>query len=245
MTDKKQNTRQLLEDCGFDTTKISAAHVDALDKAFNALEKDSVPLINKPSDQQLDHIIAQAKKQGLFDENDASDFDFTLNKKSTTSILARPIPSYALALTAVFSIIVGYGVRDYSSNSSLDGIYGNQSKVYTAINEQSVTRGYGSSDALSGLPTRGAERAQVLGPPSKQEQLIKILIESRTPFDYSVSEDSGFIAITSSEEMKTILKTLQIDFTIDGEKLKVKTSNQLRLQAQSLIETSSPLAVTE
>jgi len=221
MTDKKQNTRQLLEDCGFDTTEISAAHVDALDKAFNALEKDSVPLINKPSDQQLDHIIAQAKKQGLFDENDASDFDFTLNKKSTTSILARPIPSYALALTAVFSIIVGYGVRDYSSESLLSDQYSG----YTAINEHAMTRGYGSTDALTGLPTRGNENTDPSAAASKQEQLIKILIESRTPFDYSVSEDSGFIAITSSEEMKTILKTLQIDFTIDGEKLKVKTSN--------------------
>ena len=225
MTDKKQNTRQLLEDCGFDTTEINAAHVDALDKAFNALEKDSVPLINKPSDQQLDHIIAQAKNQGFFDKNDTSEFDFTPNKKSATSILARPIPSYTLALTAVFSIIVGYGVRDYSTNNALDGIHINQSKVYTAINEKSLTRSYASSSALSGLPIHGETKPHELERPSKQDQLIKVLIESRTPFDYSVTEDSGFIAITSSEEMKTTLKNLQIDFTIDGEKLKVKTSN--------------------
>jgi len=138
MANKKSDTKQFLEECGFDPAEITDAHIDALDHAFIALEHDSIPPQQLSAEEEADRILAKAKSMGLLEEKDEaympsdemSDSVQFLRRSleesaydappPRESVFTRRVPTYAMALAAVFSVLIGYGVRDLTQNDTAE-----------------------------------------------------------------------------------------------------------------------------
>ena len=228
MANKKSDTKQFLEECGFDPAEITDAHIDALDHAFIALEHDSIPPQQLSAEEEADRILAKAKSMGLLEESDeayippdamadsSSDIPFyTPNYKASESVFTRRVPTYAMALAAVFSVLIGYGVRDLTQNDTaeFDRYVMQERNLMSAVSDKKTPT---DKQALSERDIEAAflyNKAEVTGKAPvtfKLNVLLSDLAQAKIPFSVRHEKDLTYLSVTSQYQSAAVFKDLDL-----------------------------------
>lgn len=230
MANKKSDTKQFLEECGFDPAEITDAHIDALDHAFIALEHDSIPPQQLSAEDEADRILAKAKSMGLLEEKDeayippeamadsSSDIPFyTPNYKTSESVFTRRVPTYAMALAAVFSVLIGYGVRDLTQNDTAEferyvmqerNVMSAVSDKKTPTNKKEISE-RDIEAAFSHYKSEVAGKAPVTLKLSLNV-LLSDLAQAKIPFSVRYEEDLTYLSVKSQYQSAAVFKDLDL-----------------------------------
>ena len=230
MANKKSDTKQFLEECGFDPAEITDAHIDALDHAFIALEHDSIPPQQLSAEDEADRILAKAKSMGLLKEKDeayippeamadsSSDIPFyTPNYKTSESVFTRRVPTYAMALAAVFSVLIGYGVRDLTQNDTAEferyvmqerNVMSAVSDKKTPTNKKEISE-RDIEAAFSHYKSEVAGKAPVTLKLTLNV-LLSDLAQAKIPFSVRHDEDLTYLSVKSQYQSAAVFKDLDL-----------------------------------
>jgi len=232
MANKKSDTKQFLEECGFDPAEITDAHIDALDHAFIALEHDSIPPQQLSAEEEADRILAKAKGMGLLEEKDEAYVraDFldipAFSRRSPEdsaydapppreSVFTRRVPTYAMALAAVFSVLIGYGVRDLTQNDTaeFDRYVMQERNLMSAVSDKKTPT---DKQALSERDIEAAfsyNKAEVAGKAPvtlKLNVLLSDLAQAKIPFSVRHEEDLTYLSVKSQYQSAAVFKDLDL-----------------------------------
>ena len=235
MANKKSDTKQFLEECGFDPAEITDAHIDALDQAFIALEHDSIPPQQLSAEEEADRILAKAKSIGLLEEKDEaympsdemSDSVQFLRRSLEDSaydappprgsVFTRRVPTYAMALAAVFSVLIGYGVRDLTQNDTaeFERYVMQEHNLMSAVSDKKTPT---DKKALSERDIEAAfsyNKAEVTGnAPVTLKPTLNVLLSDLTqaqiPFSISYKGDLTYLSVKSQYQSAAVFKDLDL-----------------------------------
>ena len=232
MANKKSDTKQFLEECGFDPAEITDAHIDALDHAFIALEHDSIPPQQLSAEEEADRILAKAKSMGLLEEKDeaylppdamadsSSDIPFyTPNYKASESVFTRRVPTYAMALAAVFSVLIGYGVRDLTQNDTAEfERYVMQDRMLmSSVKEKAelsdkdeVQLSPSMKKAITAHYAENLSKQNFGTPEDVRQQLIGKLLADEIPFSVDHRENLIYISVSIAHQSASIFKDIDL-----------------------------------
>jgi len=230
MANKKPDTKQFLEECGFDPAEITDAHIDALDHAFIALEHDSIPPQQLSAEDEADRILAKAKSMGLLEEKDeayippeamadsSSDIPFyTPNYKTSESVFTRRVPTYAMALAAVFSVLIGYGVRDLTQNDTaeFDRYVMQERNVMSAVSDKKTPTDKKeiSERVISKLLFLNKSEVADKAPVTLKltlNVLLSDLAQAKIPFSVRHEEDLTYLSVKSQYQSAAVFKDLDL-----------------------------------
>lgn len=230
MANKKSDTKQFLEECGFDPAEITDAHIDALDHAFIALEHDSIPPQQLSAEDEADRILAKAKSMGLLEEKDeayippeamadsSSDIPFyTPNYKTSESVFTRRVPTYAMALAAVFSVLIGYGVRDLTQNDTaeFERYVMQERNVMSAVSDKKTPTDKKeiSERVISKLLFLNKSEVADKAPVTLKltlNVLLSDLAQAKIPFSVRHEEDLTYLSVKSQYQSAAVFKDLDL-----------------------------------
>jgi len=235
MANKKSDTKQFLEECGFDPAEITDAHIDALDHAFIALEHDSIPPQQLSAEDEADRILAKAKSMGLLEEKDEAYMPSDEMRDSVQfsrrsledsaydappprgSVFTRRVPTYAMALAAVFSVLIGYGVRDLTQNdtSEIERYVMQERNVMSAVSDKKTPT---DKKALSERDIEAAfshYKSEVAGKAPvtlklSLNVLLSDLAQAKIPFSVRYEEDLTYLSVKSQYQSAAVFKDLDL-----------------------------------
>jgi len=230
MANKKSDTKQFLEECGFDPAEITDAHIDALDHAFIALEHDSIPPQQLSAEDEADRILAKAKSMGLLEEKDeayippeamadsSSDIPFyTPNYKTSESVFTRRVPTYAMALAAVFSVLIGYGVRDLTQNDTaeFERYVMQERNVMSAVSDKKTPTDKKeiSERVISKLLFLNKSEVADKAPVTLKltlNVLLSDLAQAKIPFSVRYEKDLTYLSVKSQYQSAVVFKDLDL-----------------------------------
>ena len=213
MTQHKFDPNDFLHDCGLNQDEIRKEHLEALDHAFNSLESDSIPEINKPTQQQLNQIISTARDQNLFDNNAEKETDSIRTQRNPLiGFFSQPMPGYSLIIMAVLGLVLGYGMSSVSTVGSDNKFIASEETVDSMSAELSTIGKSISITSVDSSQSNQYEKVrQKLIPQEKNQhdrlikhdRLIQELITRKIDFDYRVNKESSQIIFEM--EMTTLL----------------------------------------
>ena len=230
MANKKSDTKQFLEECGFDSAEITDAHIDALDHAFIALEHDSIPPQQLSAEDEADRILAKAKSMGLLEEKDEayippeamadlySDIPFyTPEYKTSESVFTRRVPTYAMALAAVFSVLIGYGVRDLTQNDTaeFERYVMQERNVMSAVSDKKTPTDKKeiSERVISKLLFLNKSEVADKAPVTLKltlNVLLSDLAQAKIPFSVRYEKDLTYLSVKSQYQSAAVFKDLDL-----------------------------------
>jgi len=230
MANKKSDTKQFLEECGFDPAEITDAHIDALDHAFIALEHDSIPPQQLSAEDEADRILTKAKSMGLLEEEDeayippeamadsSSDIPFyTPNYKTSESVFTRRVPTYAMALAAVFSVLIGYGVRDLTQNDTaeFERYVMQERNVMSAVSDKKTPTDKKeiSERVISKLLFLNKSEVADKAPVTLKltlNVLLSDLAQAKIPFSVRYEKDLTYLSVKSQYQSAAVFKDLDL-----------------------------------
>lgn len=236
MANKKSDTKQFLEECGFDPAEITDAHIDALDHAFIALEHDSIPPQQLSAEEEADRILAKAKSMGLLEEKDEAyvraDFldipafsrrspeDSTYDvPPPRESVFTRRVPTYAMALAAVFSVLIGYGVRDLTQNDTaeFDRYVMQDRMLMSSVKEKAelsdkdeVQLSPSMKKAITAHYAENLSKQNFGTPEDVRQQLIGKLLADEIPFSVDHREKLIYISVSIAHQSALIFKDIDL-----------------------------------
>ena len=230
MANKKSDTKQFLEECGFDPAEITDAHIDALDHAFIALEHDSIPPQQLSAEDEADRILAKAKSMGLLEEKDeayippeamadsSSDIPFyTPNYKTSESVFTRRVPTYAMALAAVFSVLIGYGVRDLTQNDTaeFERYVMQERNVMSAVSDKKTPTDKKEISERDIEAAFSHYKSEVAGKaPVTLKLTLNVLLsdlaQEKIPFSVRYEEDLTYLSVKSQYQSAVVFKDLDL-----------------------------------
>lgn len=226
MTQHKFDPNDFLHDCGLNQDEIRKEHLEALDHAFNSLESDSIPEINKPTQQQLNQIISTARDQNLFDNNAEKETDSIRTQRNPLiGFFSQPMPGYSLIIMAVLGLVLGYGMSSVSTVGSDNKFIASEETVDSMSAELSTIGKSISITSVDSSQSNQYEKVrQKLIPQEKNQhdRLIEELIIQKIDFDYRVNNKSSHIIFIHSDKALSIMKTLNINFVIEDNIIKVE-----------------------
>ena len=235
MANKKSDTKQFLEECGFDPAEITDAHIDALDHAFIALEHDSIPPQQLSAEEEADRILAKAKSMGLLEEKDEAYMPSDEMRDSVQflrrsledsaydappprgSVFTRRVPTYAMALAAVFSVLIGYGVRDLTQNDTAEferyvmqerNVMSAVSDKKTPTNKKEISE-RDIEAAFSHYKSEVAGKAPVTLKLTLNV-LLSDLAQAKIPFSVRYEEDLTYLSVKSQYQSAAVFKDLDL-----------------------------------
>ena len=235
MANKKSDTKQFLEECGFDPAEITDAHIDALDHAFIALEHDSIPPQQLSAEDEADRILAKAKSMGLLEEKDEAYMPSDEMRDSVQfsrrsledsaydappprgSVFTRRVPTYAMALAAVFSVLIGYGVRDLTQNdtSEIERYVMQERNVMSAVSDKKTPTDKKeiSERVISKLLFLNKSEVADKAPVTLKltlNVLLSDLAQAKIPFSVRYEKDLTYLSVKSQYQSAVVFKDLDL-----------------------------------
>ena len=235
MANKKSDTKQFLEECGFDPAEITDAHIDALDHAFIALEHDSIPPQQLSAEDEADRILAKAKSMGLLEEKDEAYMPSDEMRDSVQfsrrsledsaydapppreSVFTRRVPTYAMALAAVFSVLIGYGVRDLTQNDTaeIERYVMQERNVMSAVSDKKTPTDKKEISERDIEAAFSYNKVEVAGKAPvtlklNLNVLLSDLAQAKIPFSVRHEEDLTYLSVKSQYQSAAVFKDLDL-----------------------------------